>query len=69
MLEFVKNMLADERGSISHKRILATIGSFVLFATFIFSKNIELKKYLGNFIFWLIMLWGGLASIDKMSNK
>lgn len=69
MLEFVKNMLADERGSISHKRLLGTIASFIMFGAFIWSEDIELKKYLGNFIFWLICLWGGLATVDKMTNK
>jgi hypothetical protein len=61
MVEFIKNMLADERGSISHKRLLATIGSFVLFGAFLYKQD----THLADLIFWLICLWGGLATIDK----
>lgn len=63
MQEFIKNMLADERGSISHKRIIATIGAFILFGTFLFTKNSELA----NLIFYLVCACMGFATIDKFT--
>jgi hypothetical protein len=63
MQEFIKNMLADERGSISHKRIIATIGAFILFGTFIFTKSSELA----NLVFYLVCACMGFATIDKFT--
>ena len=63
MLDFIKNMLSDERGSISHKRLLATIGSFVLFTIYCFTKD----QHLADLIFYLICAWCGLATIDKFT--
>jgi len=63
MVEFIKNMLADERGSISHKRIIATIGAFILFGTFIFTRSTELA----NLVFYLVCACMGFATIDKFS--
>jgi len=65
MLEFIKNMLADERGSISHKRSLSIIGSFILFGVYCFTK----EQHLADLIFYLICAWCGLATVDKFSNK
>ena len=61
--DFILSTFSDERGSVSHKRILATIGSFVLFGAFLHTKD----THLADLIFWLICLWGGLATIDKFS--
>jgi len=61
--DFILSTFSDERGSVSHKRILATIGSFVLFIAFLVSKD----SHLADLIFWLICFWGGLATIDKFS--
>lgn len=63
MVEFIKNMLADERGSISHKRIIATIGAFILFGTFIFTRSTELA----NLVFYLVCACMGFATVDKFS--
>jgi hypothetical protein len=63
MVEFIKNMLADERGSISHKRIIATIGAFILFGTFIFTRSSELA----NLVFYLVCACMGFATIDKFT--
>jgi hypothetical protein len=63
MVEFIKNMLADERGSISHKRIIATIGAFILFGTFVFTRSSELA----NLVFYLVCACMGFATIDKFS--
>ena len=63
MVEFIKNMLTDERGSISHKRIIATIGAFILFGTFVFTRSSELA----NLVFYLVCACMGFATIDKFS--
>jgi hypothetical protein len=63
MVEFIKNMLADERGSISHKRTLAFIGSFILFGVYCFTKD----SHLADLIFYLVCAWCGLATIDKFT--
>jgi len=63
MQEFIKNMLADERGSISHKRIIATIGAFILFGTFVFTRSSELA----NLVFYLVCACMGFATIDKFT--
>jgi hypothetical protein len=63
MLEFFKNMMADERGSISHKRIIATIGAFILFGTYLWSKDVKL----GELVFYLVCACMGFATIDKFT--
>ena len=67
MLEFFKNLLADERGSISHKRIIASIGALCLFTSFMFKVNID--SHLADLIFWLVVSCMGLTSIDKKDFK
>jgi hypothetical protein len=56
-------MLADERGSISHKRTLAFIGSFILFGVYCFTKD----QHLADLIFYLVCAWCGLATVDKFT--
>jgi len=56
-------MLADERGSISHKRIIATIGAFILFGTFIWTKDVKL----GELVFYIVCACMGFATIDKFT--
>jgi hypothetical protein len=63
MLDFIKNMLADERGSISHKRIIATIGAFILFGTYLWTKDVKL----GELVFYLVCACMGFATIDKFT--
>jgi hypothetical protein len=63
MREFIKNMLADERGSISHKRIIATIGAFILFGTFLWTKDVKL----GELVFYIVCACMGFATIDKFT--
>jgi hypothetical protein len=63
MREFIKNMLADERGSISHKRIIATIGAFILFGTYLWTKDVKL----GELVFYLVCACMGFATIDKFT--
>jgi hypothetical protein len=56
-------MLADERGSISHKRIIATIGAFILFGTYLWTKDVKL----GELVFYLVCACMGFATIDKFT--
>lgn len=67
MKQFIFNMLAGENGSISHKRVIATIGALCLFGTFVFKANIN--EHLADLIFWLVCTCMGFASIDKWTNK
>lgn len=61
--DFIINLLSDERGSISHKRIIATIGAFILFGTFVFTRSTELA----NLVFYLVCACMGFATIDKFT--
>ena len=61
--DFILSTLSDERGSISHKRIIATIGAFILFGTFLFTKSSELA----NLVFYLVCACMGFATIDKFT--
>lgn len=67
MKQFIFNMLAGENGSISHKRVIATIGALCLFGTFVFKANIN--EHLADLVFWLVCACMGFASIDKWTNK
>ena len=63
MLEFFKNLLADERGSLSHKRIISLIGAMCLFVTFVISKDAKI----GELVFYLVCASMGFATIDKFT--
>lgn len=63
MLEFFKNLLADERGSLSHKRIISLIGAMSLFVTFVISKDAKI----GELVFYLVCIMSGFATVDKFS--
>ncbi len=65
MKEFFYNLLADERGSISHKRILSIICVLSLCGVFLAVRSIELA-YL---VFSAGMALSGLTTIDKIKNK
>jgi len=61
--DFVLSTFSDERGSISHKRILATIGAIILFGVYCFTKD----SHLADLIFYLVCAWCGLATVDKFT--
>ena len=61
--DFFVSMFSDEVGSMSHKRIMATIGGIVLYVTFIITKN----EHLGDLVFYMTMAFAGLTTIDKFS--
>ena len=61
--EFIVSTFSDERGSISHKRILATLGALILFGVYLFSKD----SHLADLIFYFVCACMSLATIDKFS--
>ena len=61
--DFIISTFSDEKGSISHKRILATIGALILFSVYIFSKD----SHLADLIFYFVCACMSLATIDKFS--
>ena len=63
--DFILSTLSDERGSISHKRIIATIGALVLFGTYLFSRD----SHLADLVFYLVCTCMGFATIDKFTIK
>lgn len=63
MKDFIYNLLADERGSVSHKRILSMICILSLCGVFIAIRTIELA-YL---VFYAGLALAGLTTIDKFT--
>jgi hypothetical protein len=63
--QFIISMFSDEMGSMSHKRVLATIGALCLFTAFIITKS----DHLGDLVFYMTMAFAGLTTIDKFTNK
>lgn len=61
--EFIISMMSDERGSMSHKRVLATIGILILFVVYIITKG----DHLADLIFYFVCTAMGLATIDKFT--
>jgi hypothetical protein len=61
--DFFISMFSDEVGSMSHKRILATIGAFILFGTYLWTKDYKL----GELVFYLVCACMGFATIDKFT--
>lgn len=67
MLDFIKNMLADERGSISHKRVIVTIGAFCLFAGLFMNKQVN--EHIAELVAAIVAAGMGFTTWDKFSNK
>ena len=65
MKQILKDMLSDEKGGVSHKRFISTIGAFILFGTFLWGKN----EHIGELVFYLVCASMGLATIDKFTKK
>jgi hypothetical protein len=61
--DFILSAFSDERGSISHKRILATIGAIILFVVYIVGRD----SHLGDLIFYFVCACMGLATVDKFT--
>ena len=61
--DFLFSLLADERGSVSHKRVIAIIGAFVLFSVFIASKD----AHMADLVFYMTLTFAGLTTVDKFT--
>jgi hypothetical protein len=65
------NLLSDERNSISHKRVIAILGSLCLFISLLL--NIILKMHpsdkLVDAVLYLTLFAMGYTTIDKFSKK
>ena len=67
MKEFFKSMLSDERGSISHKRIVVTIGALSLF-TALFLKD-AVNEHVAELVAGIVAAGMGFTTWDKFSVK
>lgn len=65
--EFTKSMLSDERGSISHKRIVVTVGSVCLFVALFLGTKIN--EHVADIIGGIVAVGMGFTTWDKFSVK
>lgn len=63
----IKSMLADERGSTSHKRVIATVGALCLFTGFFLP--ITVNEHLADLICGIVGVGMGFTTWDKFSVK
>ena len=67
MKEFFKSMLQDERGSVSHKRIVVTIGAVCLFIALFL--GVKINEHVADLIATIVAVGMGFTTWDKFSNK
>lgn len=65
--EFLKNMLTDERGSTSHKRVIVTLGALSLLIAFL--GHIPVSDHLADLIAGIVAVGMGFTTWDKFSKK
>jgi hypothetical protein len=67
----LKSILSDERGRLSHKRVIALMLSLSLMVTFIISAitKVQLDKDLISAIEFIIIAVVGATTADKFSNR
>ena len=63
----IKSMLSDERGSTSHKRVIATVGALCLFTGFFLP--ITVNEHLADLICGIVGVGMGFTTWDKFSVK
>lgn len=63
----IKSMISDERGSTSHKRVIATIGALCLFTGFFLP--ITVNEHLADLICGIVGVGMGFTTWDKFSVK
>ena len=64
--QFIKDMLTDDRGSTSHKRVIVSLGAIVLFvALFVPQINIHVAELVAG----IVAVGMGFTTWDKFSNK
>jgi hypothetical protein len=71
MSKWIANLLSDERGSISTKRVIALLSAFFLCVTLLLNaiKGIALSDNIVNAVMAICVAAMGSTSIDKFSNK
>ena len=67
MKEFFKSMLTDERGSISHKRMIVSVGALSLFVAFL--ANMKVDAHLADLIAGIVAVGMGFTTWDKHNKK
>ena len=70
-MKWIANLLADERGSISSKRIIALLSAFFLCATLLLNafKGVALSDNIVNAVMAICISAMGSTTIDKFSNN
>lgn len=65
--DILKDMLTDERGSTSHKRVIVSLGALSLMVAFL--AHIPVNNHLADLIAAIVAAGMGLTTWDKFSNK
>lgn len=65
--DVLKDMLTDERGSTSHKRVIVTLGALSLFIGFFV--HIPINDHLADLIAAIVAAGMGFTSLDKFTFK
>jgi hypothetical protein len=71
MSKWIANLLSDERGSISTKRVIALLSAFFLCVTLLLNaiKGVALSDNIVNAVMAICVAAMGSTTIDKFSNK
>jgi Na+/H+ antiporter NhaC len=65
--DILKDMLTDERGSTSHKRVIVSLGALCLFVGFFI--HIPVNDHLADLIAGIVAVGMGFTTWDKFSVK
>lgn len=65
--DILKDMLTDERGSTSHKRVIVTLGALSLFIAFL--GEFKVDAHLADVIAGIVAVGMGFTTWDKFSKK
>lgn len=65
--QVLKDMLTDERGSTSHKRVIVSLGALSLFVAFL--GELKVDAHLADLIATIVALGMGFTTWDKFSKK
>lgn len=70
-MKWIANLLSDERGSISTKRVIALLSAFFLCVALLLNaiKGVALSDNIVNAVMAICVAAMGSTSIDKFSNK
>jgi len=65
--DILKDMLTDERGSTSHKRVIVTLGAICLFVGLFL--NTRINEHVAELIAGIVAVGMGFTTWDKFSVK